>query len=56
VNIQIHVFWAVTPCNNVAGYQLFRGSRCLHLQGEVYGSWIQIQVVVCALWHSVVMW
>jgi hypothetical protein len=36
-NIQVAVFWIITPCSNV-GYQRFRGPRCLHLQGEVNPS------------------
>jgi hypothetical protein len=31
---QVEVFWVVMPCG-VVGYQHFRGSCCLHLQGEV---------------------
>jgi len=40
--------WFMTPCSNVIGYQRFGGPRCLHLQGEVSGAWIEIQVAV--LW------
>jgi hypothetical protein len=32
--IHVEVFWAVTPCGVVAGYQHFGGHCCLHLQGE----------------------
>jgi hypothetical protein len=28
---QVEVFWIVTPCSVVVGYQRFRGSCCLHL-------------------------
>jgi hypothetical protein len=32
---QVEVFWVVTLCNIVVGYQRVRGPCCLHLQGEV---------------------
>jgi hypothetical protein len=35
VTFQVKVFWVVTACSVVAGYQYFRGLCCLHLQGEV---------------------
>jgi hypothetical protein len=35
VMFQDEVFWFVTLCNVVVGYQCFRGSCHLHLQGEV---------------------
>jgi hypothetical protein len=35
VEIQIEVFWVVMLCSVVVGYQCFRGSCCLHVQGEV---------------------
>jgi hypothetical protein len=31
VKIQVEVFWVVTPCSVVVGYQCFRGPCCLHL-------------------------
>jgi len=34
MKIQAVVFWVVTPCNTVVGYQRFGGSCCFHLQGE----------------------
>jgi len=34
VMFQVEVFWVVTPCSDVAGYQRFRGPCCIHLQGE----------------------
>jgi hypothetical protein len=43
---QVKVFWVMTPCNVVAGYQRFGGTCYLHLQGEVSGAWIEIQVEV----------
>jgi hypothetical protein len=33
VKIQVEVFWAVTPCGVVVGYQRLRGPCCLHLLG-----------------------
>jgi hypothetical protein len=32
---EIDVFWVVTPCGVVVGYQTFRGPCCLHFHGEV---------------------
>jgi hypothetical protein len=32
--VHVEVFWDVTPCSVVVGYQRFRGPWCLHLQGE----------------------
>jgi hypothetical protein len=29
VNIQVELFWIVTPCNVVVGYQHFRDQFCL---------------------------
>jgi hypothetical protein len=29
----VEVFWVVTPCSDVVGYQRFGGTCCLHLQG-----------------------
>jgi hypothetical protein len=34
VKIQVEVFWVVTPCSVVVGYQHFGGPCCLHLQEE----------------------
>jgi hypothetical protein len=31
---QVEVFWVVTPCSVVVGYQRFGVPCCLHLQGE----------------------
>jgi len=31
---QVEVFWVVTPCIVVVGYQSFGGPCCLHLQGD----------------------
>jgi hypothetical protein len=35
VKIQVDVFWVVTSCGVVVGYQRFGGPCCLHLQGDV---------------------
>jgi hypothetical protein len=35
VMFQVKVFWVVTLCSVVVGYQCFRGPCYLHLQGEV---------------------
>jgi len=35
VKIHIEVFWIVTSCSVVVGYQNFGGPCCLHLQDEV---------------------
>jgi hypothetical protein len=34
VIFHVEVFWVVTPCNVVLGYQRFGGPCCVHLQGE----------------------
>jgi len=35
---RVELFWVVSPCSVVLGYQHFTGSCCLHLQGKV-GLW-----------------
>jgi len=45
IKIQIVVFCILTLCSNVAGYQLFWGPCCLHLQCEDGGS--------MDLWNSI---
>jgi len=41
VKIQVEVFWVVTPCSVVVGYQRFGEPCCLHLHGEVFkGLWV----------------
>jgi hypothetical protein len=32
---QVEVFWVMTSCSVVGGYQRVRDPCCLHLQGEV---------------------
>jgi len=39
LKVQVEVFWVVTSCSVVAGYQRFRGSCCLHLQGVTVVSY-----------------
>jgi len=34
VIFDVEVFWVMTPCSVVVGYQCFRGLCCLHLQGD----------------------
>jgi hypothetical protein len=42
----VKVFWVVTPCSIVVGYQHFRGPCCLHLQVEVFWVVTPCSVVV----------
>jgi hypothetical protein len=35
-SMKMAVFWVVAPCSLVDVYLRFRGTRCLHHQGEVY--------------------
>jgi hypothetical protein len=35
MKIQVMVFWVVTPCSNMVGYQRFEGFSYLHFQGEI---------------------
>jgi hypothetical protein len=42
VMFQVEVYWVVTPCSVVAGYQRFGGPCCLHLQDEVKLETVQI--------------
>jgi len=35
VKIQVQVFFVLTLCSDMVGYQRFGGSSYLHLQGEV---------------------
>jgi len=35
VKIHVDVFWVVTPCSAVLGYQHFGGPSCLHLQDDI---------------------
>jgi hypothetical protein len=35
MKIQVAVFWVVTPCGCVVGYQHVGGLRCFYLQGDL---------------------
>jgi hypothetical protein len=39
VKFQVAVFWVVTPCSDVVGYQRFGGPYCLYFQGKMSGAW-----------------
>jgi len=43
MKIQVAVFWVVTLCSSVVGYQCFRGLCCLHLHGDVVSYHITTQ-------------
>jgi hypothetical protein len=36
--VHVVVFWIMTTCSGVVGYQCLEGSCCLHLQGQVHGA------------------
>jgi len=38
VDIQVELFWVVMLCGVVVGYQHFRGSCWVQIQGEVTGA------------------
>jgi hypothetical protein len=38
VKIQDEVFWVVTPCSAMVGYQRFRGPCCVHRPDKVISS------------------
>jgi hypothetical protein len=35
VMFQVEVFWVVTLCSYMVGYQRFGGPCCFHLQGDL---------------------
>jgi hypothetical protein len=39
VKIPIDIFWVVTSCSDVIGYQRLRGPWCFHLQGSMDPLW-----------------
>jgi len=39
IEIQVEVFWLVTPYSVVVGYQCFEDPCCLHLQSETLVSY-----------------
>jgi len=49
MKIQFVVFWVVTPCNDVVGYQRFGGSCCLHLHPKAGSSMV---LHITALRHN----
>lgn len=51
ISIKIMVFWEVTPCSLVDGYQYFAGISCVHLQGRtvIYGLLIYPVPIVSLL-------
>jgi len=56
VRIQAKIFWVVTPCSIVVGYQCFGGLFCLHLKGEVNGmgkGWRQRQQGPPKCWYII---
>jgi hypothetical protein len=38
MKIQVVVFWVLTPCTDVVGYQCFGGPHCFHIPGEITGT------------------
>jgi hypothetical protein len=47
----VSIFWVVTSCSVVVGYQRLGGPCCLHLQG--FSKWDQIQIHFITDGHSV---
>jgi hypothetical protein len=47
VNIQVSVFWVLTPCSVAVGYQHFGQPFCFHLQRENGGSKVSKALVSC---------
>jgi hypothetical protein len=56
--IHVSIFWVVTPCGDMVGYQRLWGSHCFHLQllnfleGEDGGSVILRNVGILPQWHT----
>jgi len=48
VMFQVEVFWVVTPCNVVVGYQRFGGSCCLDMKNVLYQKSIYEMNVLCS--------
>jgi hypothetical protein len=46
------VFWVVTPCNLVGGYQRFGGTYRAHLQGICTFSNLWKQVVIVSVYKN----
>jgi hypothetical protein len=55
LRVWIVVFWAVTPCNLVGGYQRFVGTYCFHLQSrsesshELVASIFNVYTTICCV-------
>lgn len=53
VTVQVVIFCVVTKCSPVSGYQCFKGTRYLHLQGWIEGAvGLHIQVPRRSLIHG----
>jgi len=54
MKIKIAVFWVLTPCSDVVGYQHFGGPCCSHLQSKVVvkAAWSS-EMLVC---HHITTW
>jgi len=39
VIVQVEIFWLLTPCSVVLGYQRFRRPCCLHIQSDGKAIW-----------------
>jgi len=46
------VFWVVTPCTDVVGYEHFRRACCLCLHPEDGHSYMVLQLRSSWLWNS----
>jgi len=46
MKIQVVVFWVMTPCSDVVGYESFGGPCSFHLQSEMSGAWTEFKVEV----------
>jgi hypothetical protein len=53
VKIGVEVFWVVTPCSVVVGYQHFRGSCCLQLHGEEMQQVPPKRWSICRIFYGV---
>jgi len=52
---KVTVFWVVTLCSDVVGYQHFGGTSCLHFQGEVKVATASPPVTFISLLHHYYM-
>jgi hypothetical protein len=44
MKIEVAVFWVVTPCSDVVGYECFGVAFSLHLHGEIIVMWYDTNV------------